>query len=70
MMKKVLNMKPVEHLEEMNNLLSVLFAIPAVKEYAETHRLVNQQIFKNDCYEIVTDNSKTLVYVNTDFICA
>lgn len=72
MMKKtvVLRMQPVDHFQEMNNLLAVLFAIPAVKQYADTHKLVNQKIFKNDCYEIVTDDNETVVYMNPDFVCA
>lgn len=67
-MKKTifLSMKPIDHLEEMNDLLSVLFTIPAVKQYADTHKLVNRLIFKNDCFEIVFNSDETLVYINAE----
>lgn len=66
--RTVLKMQPIDHLSEMNNLLSVLLSIPAVKQFVDTHSLINQQVFRNECYEIVTNDNETLVYINPDFL--
>lgn len=70
MMKMILVTKKVSNLDDMNEVLAQVASIPEVGNYIKNHKLVNRQMFKNECYEIRFTSHNTEVYLSKKFIAA
>jgi len=69
MMKMIFTMKKVRNLDDMNAVFERMASIPEVRDYIKSHKLINKQIFKNDCYEIQMRKKITVVYVDSSIMC-
>ena len=63
-MKAIIVTGRVEGIAELRELLKQMEQNPIIKEYIDTHELVNGECFRNECYSIEFGRRKTTVYLN------
>lgn len=64
-MKKLFFPHSTDDLESLENLIKKLCDYPQINNYINTHTLINKEIVKNDCYEILFNPNDTVVLLHT-----